>query len=466
MPNSAIVALVVGLSTVASLILLNALRKIVARKEWDGAAFFGAASVLLTVNLVYVVVTYRGEWIVVANRLGIEWQVADWGGPAIRLVSGLLAVVSVVMVLRALGRNAKINTSAVLFLAMTIVASISAVLHGDNPIRPYAVVFFAVLVACTVAPRGVGIHVGIGTSCLIVAIASGVVIAIQKDFSVLPCLNDKCGVFGFNYRGIFNHENGLAMFLVLAMPFVYIGFASWEGPVLSAYLLGLVLLTGSRSSSAAAIVTFAALVLLRPSIRRPFWAPGRTALLYLALAAAFVVSFAVPFITDDPTVYTGRGTLWILARDALSNPATLLYGEGMLGWQRLREAGLIGFSSVYSVHNQWLHVLYSTGLMGFMLLLAAIVVLIWQAGRQYSLVVGCVLVPVFLLSVTERPWPIDTADWLIWTIPGALLCYPATRGAPPEGPEDSFLSEEKPAEHSADLRRGRSVENQQRLAHG
>ena len=36
--------------------------------------------------------------------------------------------------------------------------------------------------------------------------------------------------------------------------------------------------------------------------------------------------------------------------------------------------------------------------------------LIWQAGRMHSLVIGSVLLPVFLLEVTERPWPIGSAD--------------------------------------------------------
>jgi hypothetical protein len=142
------------------------------------------------------------------------------------------------------------------------------------------------------------------------------------------------------------------------------------------------------------------------------------------LAVAFVVGVAVPFYTNNPTLFDGRGHMWMLAREGLSDPATLLYGTGMLGWQHLREAGLINFTSVYAVHNQWLHMLYSTGLTGFLLFVAAVAYLIRQAGRTYSLVVGCVLLPVFVLSLAERPWPIDTIDWLIWIVPGALLSYP------------------------------------------
>jgi hypothetical protein len=417
-------AIVVALSTMALCVLLNALRKTIARAEWDDAALFGALSVVLTASFVYMVVVYRGEGSAVSDGFQVELLMPAWGVWSVRLANLILVVASAAIFVRSVGRNATINNAAVLFLLVTLVSNVSAVLHDDDPIRPYSVVFLAVLVACTIAPRGLGTHVGIGTCCVIAAIANGLTIVVQPNLSVVPCRINKCGILDFMFRGTFEHENALAMFLVLAMPFVFIGFASWEGPFLSAYLLGLVLFTGSRSGIAAGVVTFVVLILVRPNIRRPTWAPIRTALVYLALAVVFVVGVALPFYVHDPTAYSGRGDLWMLARDALADPATLIHGTGMMDWQRtVQEAGL---GNLYSPHNQWLHILYSTGLMGFLLLMAALTQLIWHAGRTYSLVVGCVLLPVFILSVTERPWPIDTVDPLIWAVVGALLSYPVT----------------------------------------
>ena len=116
----------------------------------------------------------------------------------------------------------------------------------------------------------------------------------------------------------------------------------------------------------------------------------------------------------------------MLARGELQDPLTLLIGKGALGWQNVRQAGLIDFSATYSVHNQWLQVLYGAGLVGLGLLLAGMALLIKQAGAQYRLVLGCVLAPVVCLAITERPWSIDYLDWLIWALPGALLCFPRT----------------------------------------
>jgi hypothetical protein len=75
-------------------------------------------------------------------------------------------------------------------------------------------------------------------------------------------------------------------------------------------------------------------------------------------------------------------------------------------------------------------VLHSSGIIGFFFFVAAIVLMLWKARGAYTVVVGCVLVPVFVLSVTERPWVIDSIDWVVWAVPAALLCYPAIRRSP------------------------------------
>jgi O-antigen ligase len=453
MVDVTITAIVGGLSAIASLVLLNALRKTIARSEWGRTALFGALSVMLF-SLVYLVVTYSDAWVKITKQNQDLWLVPRWGRYLIMVLSVLLVAVASTTLLQAVRRKVAFNVfnpAAVLALALVVISCLSTIINGDNPIRPATAVFVVVVAACTVAPRGVGIHVGIGTCCVIAAIASGFAIAVHKDFSVVPCVGDKCGILDFNFRGIFHHENAFAMFLALAMPFVYIAFASWEGPLLAAYLLGLILLAGSRTSSAAAVLTFVVLILVRPNIRRAAWAPVRTVLLYLLLALAFVVGLALPFFTNDATFLNDRGHMWMLARDQLSDPPTFAIGTGMLGWQHVRDSALVHISSGYAVHNQWLHVLYTTGLVGLLLFVAVMVVLIWRAGRTYSLVIGCVLLPVFVLAVTERPWPIDSADWVMWVVPGALLSYPAAkRLSADSSAQTSEIAEERHADAIAE----------------
>lgn len=434
MGSSVVSAGMAALSVAAAMVLVSALRKSKAQGEWTGTAWFGAAMVALTISTVELFVTFLGLWTKNRNAYkGVTWVVPDTAHAAMRvlvLLLGLFAVI--VFVVRMKRPHTLINLPAVLFLLMGVVSAESALLHGDNPFRPLSAVFLAVLAACTVAPRGLGIHLGVGTACMIVAIASGLTFVIHHDFSVFACTSDaftsdKCGLLGFDFRGILENGNALAMFLTLAMPFVFLGFGSWQGPALAAYVLSLVLTTGGRSGMIAAVITFAALIVLRPSMRQPVATPLRSGLLFCGLAGAVAIGFGLPFVSTDPTAFHGRASLWIMVREALGDSLTLLYGTGMLGWQHVRDRGMIDSDASYSVHNQWLQVLYSTGLIGTVLFVAALCALVWQARPNYSLAVGCVLIPVFVLAVTERPWPIDTCDWLIWAIPATLLSYPVTQ---------------------------------------
>src|SRR6185437_5618990 len=105
-------------------------------------------------------------------------------------------------------------------------------------------------------------------------------------------------------------------------------------------------------------------IVLRPNVREPGPTRIRTGLLFFGLAGALLIGLVTPFLSNDPTAYHGRAGLWMLVREALSNPETLLYGTGMLGWQHVRDAGMIDPNAAYSVHNEWLQVLYTTGLIG------------------------------------------------------------------------------------------------------
>ena len=423
--------MIVAMSIIALLVFISAVRKALRRGEWSRTATLAAVIVVCTHGSVDVAVTYLGKWQRVTNvYLNMPWE---WPGPAhqawraLSLALGVIA--SAVFLVRLKRTDVVLNTPAVLVFLVGLTSFASSILHGDNPFRPVSVVYVVLMAACIVAPRGLGIHVGIATCCMIVALASGFTFlefVAHNGFGVSPCTPEKCGILNFDFSGVMENENGLALYLALAMPFVYIGFGSWEGVTLCAYLLALILITGSRSGASAGLITFLALVLLRPNVRRPTVAPKRSRLLYLGLAATFVVGIVLPFTQQDPTAFTGRAHLWSLARQALSNQADFWYGTGVRGVQHLRDEGAILFP-VYSVHNQWMQVLLSSGVIGFALFLTALVVLLYNARGAYTLVAGSVLVPAFVLAVTERPWPIDSLDWLTWVIPATLLSYPVIR---------------------------------------
>jgi hypothetical protein len=437
MPGTGSTVLVAALTLFALGVFALELRRILQRGELRGVAVLGFLLVAASSSVVDMIITGTDQWTYSRDVFSeVVTQPPTWayqlqlGIYALLLVGGL-----VLIAVRGTAPGATLNVPAVLFLLLALLSGASAVLNGDDPVRPFYLVYLAVLGATAVAPRGRGVHVGYGAFLAPAAIISGIFIVLRPGVSTFACTADKCGLLGFNTRGFLDNENALALYLTLAMPFIYFAFGRRSGSLLSAYVLFLVLLTGSRSGAVACTVTFALLLAVRPDVQRPSFSWARAGLLYGALTCALAVGIALPLTADDPRAYTGRAYLWALARQFLSDGRSLLFGKGALGWEKVRDAGLIDFSAVYSVHNQWLQVLFSTGLVGVLVLVAGLALLVVQAGRRYALVVGCVLAPVFCLAATERPWSIDIVDWLLWALPGALLCYPLARSGDEEAPQ-------------------------------
>ena len=447
MPSTATQIGVVLATIAAAIALAGGVRRTVKDREWGWGAVLGGAMVLLTFSFVQLVVTYTDAWVKITDVFRVvTYEIPGWGHLLLRVTLSIMAVGAVALFGWGVSRrDAQVNLPAVLLILVLGISMGSALLHGDFPFRVFSLVYLCLLLACVFAPRGISVQLGIATLCVVAAIASGLALVLHQDFAVIDCVaGHKCGLLGFNFRGVQDNENALALYIALAIPFVYLGFGGWEGAVLSAYMTAQVLITGSRSGTTAAVVTFVLLLVLRPSLRRPGPTPVRSTLMSFGLAGTLAVGMILPLTVTDPSALSGRAGLWQLARGALDTPSTFFYGAGMFGWDRMRDSGLIDSSAVYSVHNQWLHVLYTTGILGLGLFLAAIAILLWQARNSYYLVVSCVLTPFVILAVTERPWPVDTADWLCWAVPGVLLSYPLLRANPPRDHHPTAVDEVPP----------------------
>jgi hypothetical protein len=431
-------ALILGAAAIALVATVHGVRGMLARGEWregaSGAFLLGAVMSSGVAMAVSLSKTYQSQQDPYGNTV-ITWPA--WANLLQLGLYVLLALASLYLVLTRLPRRgAVLSIPAVLFLLAALVSNASALLRGDNPLTPYYLVALALLAAATVAPRGLGVHVGLGSFGALAGVFCGVATAVNPSFTAFACNQGKCGVLGVNFRGFLDNENGMALYLALIMPFVYLAFGRRTGALLAGYLLFLTLLTGSRTGAFAAAMTYALLLVVRPDIRRPQFSVSRATVLYGVLGVTAAVGMVLPFLPHDPTDLTGRPALWMLARQTLSEGQTIFLGTGALGWNEVRQAGLIDRSASYSVHNQWLQTLFTGGLLAAALMVAALVVLVAQAGRRYSLVVGCVLLPAVCLAVTERPWAIDYLDWLSWDLLGTLLCYPLTpreTGAAGEG---------------------------------
>lgn len=427
MPSSMATLAIAGASAIAGLVSLSAVAKTAKRGEWTSAAYLSFAMAFMSFSVVTLLVTYTDSWVTVTDVFRSRTLAPPpWAHQMLRgfLVIQTFGAIGVIIA-RVRRPNAMVSIPALCLFVVSLISVGVALLRGDHPIRPFTVVYVLTLLACTVAPRGIGIHLGIAVTGLLEAVSSGLAVWLHHDSSTATCVvGYKCGVLGFNLHGISDNENALAISMALAMPFIYMAFRGWQGTFLTLYTAAMVTLTGSRTGMVAAGITLLALLVVRPDARRPDPAPGRSLLLALGLALVIGVGAIVPFVVNNPEAFTGRVALWRLARAELTHWGNLLHGTGVFGWDHVRETGQIDASEVYSVHNQWLQVAYSTGLIGLAFFVVAVFLLLWQARGTYFTVIGCVLVPFAVLSITERPWTLDTADTLTWAVGGALLCYP------------------------------------------
>jgi hypothetical protein len=420
------VGLITTATVVAFVVFVWQLRKVIRAGEWSPTATMAFLLMLLAISLVDIIVTYTKQWnIEISPFKDSVISYPNWADKVQLAFYILILLGSAGIFVGRLGRsNSTINIPALLFLLVTLISAASAIGHGDNPFTHQYLLYVAVAAATIVAPRGLGIHIGHATMAVLASVAAGLTVLVNPGFAALQCTGDKCGVLGFVFRGILENENALALYLALAMPLVYIAFEGWAGAALVTYMAFLVALTGGRTGTIAAFVTYALLLIVRPSLRDTRHAPWRAVLLYSVLGLAFVIGLALPFVENDPSALTGRVYLWMTARSAFTGLPALLSGMGSTGWQHVRDAGLIDFSAVYSVHNEWLQVLYSTGLCGSIVVAAALIVLMWQAGKTYRLVLGSTIAPAICLAIAERPWSLDVVDWLLWALPAALLSFP------------------------------------------
>lgn len=427
--STGLVAVLVVLALAAGVVLGAAIRQTIRAREWSSTALMAAAVMIATPSYVGVIVTFSHQW---ATTVDIHRNVSStlpaWATPLMRVTLAALLVAAIyTIVIRVRRKDAYVSIPALLIAVVALMSVGSSLLSGDNPFRPYTVVFVVVLLATAVAPRGLGVHLGIGSVAVGFAVVSGLALWLNSSFAAISCnRGEKCGYFGFLFRGVLDNENALALLLALSIPYVFMAFRGWRGVVLCSFMVVLAVMSGSRSGATAAVIAFAVLIVVFPDVRNPQRSRWRWSLVGAVLAVAFAIGITLPFLPHDPSDFSGRAYLWQLALRQLE-AVNLWFGTGVLGWSNMHSTGVVDSSAEYSVHNQWMSILQATGICGLVIFIVAIALLLWESRHEYFAVVGCALVPVFVLAITERPWPVDTMDWLTWVGPAALLCYPASR---------------------------------------
>lgn len=382
------------------------------------------------------------------------------GSPAwvhqIAVVSnGLLLAVCVAFVLyRLLVARARINAAPLIAFVIVLTLGASDGLHGQPLWSPRQLTLLAALLAAAVARPGRSALLG-GAAVAMVYTTMGGIQALMEPADVLrPCRADNaCNVLGIHYAGVFTNENILGLMLLLCIPFVWLGLRGRVRIVLACYLAFLAAATGSVLAGTAAVATVVLLAVLRPRLRDEDTRrgargrPGRSLLAVSAVLLVAVLGVVVPLRHTDFGDLRLRAAIWDLAKEEWADSP--LAGYGGKAWSAKYPQGEIPAAVSPSLHNEWIDVLYAGGLIGVVLFVALLAYLLVRDGARGMPTIACVLFPVLLSSVMERPWAFDISNALTFTLLVATLTPIGIRGSGAANAPETHMAEPVPVAASS-----------------
>jgi hypothetical protein len=421
--------LIIGILTLLSLIpWAIALRRARAFGDWDLTStlvlLIGVLANLPTTA--YVIVTGRAEPL---NPLGdAVIGFPGWVNRIGFVANGLILLTCVLFVVgRLLIARPRINVAPLIAMVIVLVLAASDGLHGQPLWTPRQLTLLAVLLAASVARPGRPAMLGGAAVAMVYTVLGGIESFVEPATVVRSCRSDNpCGDLGVLYAGVFTNENIFSLLLVVSIPFVWLGLRGWVRVPLVCYLAFMAVATGSFLASLTALAAVALLLLLRPRLpERPDTAPsagvapGRFLLAGAALAGATAVGLIVPLHPDRFGGFGLRGDIWRLAEEEwISSP---LLGYGSKAWPAKYHSGEIPAAVSPSLHNQWIDVLYAGGVVGLLLFTVLLAYLLFKGGARGFPVAACVLLPVLLTSVLERPWSFGLSNSLTFGLVAAIL---------------------------------------------
>ncbi|GAC1579979.1 MAG: hypothetical protein NVS3B18_13680 [Candidatus Dormibacteria bacterium] len=438
MARPLVTIIMAGGAGVAARALYRALRVAHERGELDAATALVAGMGLL-ISLPIAATAFSGGLTYQLDTRGdLVALFPSWYVRVNELAKGVVVLSALGLMLRQLfWARARFNPAALLGIAVWGVAAFASGLHGETLISLSSGTLLACLLAASLMPRGPGACAGAGLAGVSIAVASGLLAALRPGVALLPCAR-KCSFVGSLLTGVVPNANLLGITLAASIPFVYLGFRGRPRNWLIGYLLVMTFATGARTAMAAAAITVAVLVLLRPTLDgpRPRWPLG--------LVPGLVVTATLGvwiYLVDhrwSATALTDRGVLWNLARHAIGQSP--LIGYGPANWADLYKVSQIPATAQRSAHNQLLDLLFASGYLGAGLLAAMVAVTIATASRARPGIL-IILGSIMIIGATEGTWQVGSFDFLSFTMIALILTgdiETPLRRVRPSGPSASI----------------------------
>ncbi|GAA4020350.1 O-antigen ligase family protein [Streptomyces sp. NBC_01352] len=356
--------------------------------------------------------------------------------------NGLLLVACVAFILyRLLVARARLNGAPLIAFVIVLTLCASDGLHGQPLWTPRQLTLLAVLLAAAVGRPGRSAFLGGAAVAMLFTVLGGVEALIEPASVIRSCRADNaCNVLGVHYAGVFTNENIFGLLLIMCVPFVWLGLRGRVRIFLACYLAFLAAATGSVLAGAAAVATVILLAVLRPRLpdEEPGdvvrGTPGRNLLAMAVLLPTAVMGVVVPLRHEYFGDLRLRAAIWDMAKEEWAHSPLLGYGGK--AWSAKYPEGQIPAAVSPSLHNQWIDVLYAGGVVAVVLFVALLVYLLFRDGARGVPAAACVLLPVLLGSVTERPWAFDISNSLTFALLAAtLMPIGACRSATAKMPE-------------------------------
>lgn len=421
MPQVAVTLIVTGSALMALIILVVAIRsgQLVAR--WDrSSTFIVLVAWLLLASSVYTQMSGGTQTFV--NAFGDTTAIPDPRSGQIAQLAGLaICGLGFVTFMVGLAQRSAIFTPMVLAALLVLLTDLSSSLAGaSTPGNPRIIGLIALFLGASVLPRGGGARLGVAAVALSVSIASGLLLLFDYAAVFRYCRTDKCGPLGTLFFGVTTGENVLGMILAAALPGVFLAFRGRVRWVLGLYVISVIYLCGSRTALLAALIIAVVVLFTQLNSTRPssVWA---TLVAAATAVSGLLVGLLLPYLPLSPDSFTNRTYLWQLAIGELGSSE--VWGFGGLHWSDQTSNGVISRDQAYSVHNQWLDIRYTAGLVGVALFVMLLILTYRKTARGYAAAGTLMLLPVILTGFFERTWAFGVLDVFGWMAAATLLSF-------------------------------------------
>lgn len=432
MSQTEVTAILAAPSALALIVLWRGVHAWVA--EWDSAATF-----ILVMGWLFVLPDVLSGFLGGSTptfdvELNPILVLAPWVVRAQHLANYALIAVPVLFLLVRVrpsrGRGQPLSVPIMLALVVWVVAAFSSYGSGTGLFTKASITLAIALLAALALPRGRGAALGAATFGVSFAVANGLLPLAHYSTGVAPCSGSyKCGPLGVFVLGSLTSENALGLVMCAALPFVWLAFSGKARACLVLYVFALAVVTSSRTSEYAAVAILAVLIVARPDYEKTT-RPIPVTIAGFGVLAGVVAGALLPYLTTDPDAYTERGFVWLVARQQLHGH--YLYGLGSPAWSNLVTSGNLMPAASYSTHNQWLDVLWISGVIGAVGI-GLLIVMLLVADFRIAL---AVISPAVFAGITERLWSISHLDTWSFAYLAALLAVPViTREPRPPKPQ-------------------------------